>query len=439
MSLGEKLPEFHRCAAGEARPGRLMVAGMVSLFVGGSYWYISSLSHAEGRSLYGLAFWTQAAILLVYGTVRTTGSVHAERVEKTWDLQRLTPLSAWEIALGKLLGAPVFPFFLAATFIPWTLLGFLGSKELSWPAFLWHQAGLLCTAFLSLSLGLLGSTYSEERNVGTSSPTAGGSVVGLLALWILGVVVETTARPNPGFPEPVAFFGIPMSLPSLVCLSSLLFGGWALAASAWRVGRELLEPRRLWRVPVFLAFLFAYELGFRGSNPALCVPVPAFVAFFISVLNQERLEHWRAWLPLEGPVDWARLPSWILASATFTLIAVAASALSLASGTGGSDVLWRYPLLQAFFLTRDLAFVQLCRFSDSRRPEIMALVLIGLAYLLPAAMLAAAQRPHALHLVMPLADSQVQAFWNLAPAFLEAAAMVCVLWSSIPEKRAPRQ
>jgi hypothetical protein len=275
------------------------------------------------------------------------------------------------------------------------------------------------------------SSYAEN-NIGGASPGTAGALLGFMGLQFGLSLFGTRA----GLRD-VHFYGVALSWRAFVVLSAAAYGAWALAAAKWRIGRDLLEPRRFLRLPAFLTFLVFYQAGFTSGLVPHNLMLPAFFAYFAAVMNSERLEHWKKWLGQSGTAWWDGMPAWLEAAGTCALLAVAAAASgdALPSAAG---VLSRYPLLQVSFLVRDLCFLQWCRFTSSRRPEIMALVYIALAYALPGFLLGAFKVHGAWHLFYPLPEDGVGAAANLAPALLQAAGAAAVLVLDIKARLQPR-
>jgi hypothetical protein len=422
-ALERRLPELYRSWITECAPARLALGAATTLGLGGVYWGTASWSDKDpGKTLFLFAFWTQVATLVVYGAIRVSASIAEERDAKTWDLQRLTPLTSGELALGKLLGAPLYAAILAALMLPWTLCGAFLSPEIGGKAaFVFVQ--LAATAFFAWSAALTASSYSDVSK-GGSSATA-GAIIGLASLYTLGPVLG--GRPD----DALTYFGARWPVALWLPLATASFGLWAFLAAKWRVGRDLLEPPRFWRLPAFLVFLLAFVLGFDKSSASFALIWPAGAVLMAALACPAGPEAWRRWRAASGAEKLDRTPVWITGAATCAAAALALTALGGGPSPGqGADlaaVYRRLPLLLALYLIRDAAFVQMCRFTKSRRPEAMAVVFLGLAYLLPSIMLTAAKSTALLCLFMPVVEPTIGWVPNLFPAVAWAAAAVAAL------------
>ena len=423
--LREAFPEIARYSMSETRLSRLTIAAVTTVVLGGALLTMDSAAGESGKLLYSTALVLEGLFLLVYGTVRATGSVLNERVERTWEIQRLTPLSSFEMAVGKLLGAPILAYYLAILMLPWVVTGFLLSDQTTLLDFCWHQALLVSAAFFAISLGLLTSSHAGEATSGSSAGTGGG-LVGFFALQVL---LQFLFDRHPGGPG-LRFFGVEWDPKAFVVFSCVAFGLWAFAGAKWRIGKELLERGRPWRLPAFMGFLVLYQTGFPNSNIYYSAVAPAFFAFFSAVLSRESRDHWKRWLT-GGDNRGGLTPAWITAAASYAGLAVIVVVFGKTSGWNAEGPEWRYPLMQACFLFRDFAFLQFCRFTASRRPEVMALIFIALMYALPTAVLASFGMKGAFYLCVPYVDPGSGAFLNILPAALQAVAMAVLLRSTV--------
>lgn len=415
--LVRRFPEIYRCLITECSQARLALGAGTSLALGAAFWSAAGWDRDPGRMLFHYAFWTQVMTFIVYGSIRASAAIADEREAKTWDLQRLTPLSSGDIAAGKLLGAPVYAAFLAALLMPWALAGALRTQEIG------AGLGLIylqfaATALLALSLALLSSAYSDLSRGG--SATTAGAMIGLGSLYTL-----SPALAKPGLHDTFVYFGVTVPYAIWMPLATAAFGAWAFAAAKWRVGRDLLEPARFWRFPAFLLYLIVFELGFEKASAYFALLLPAAATVIVALAEPATPEAWRRWL---SSLDWGdrinRTPSWISGA---VVCLAAALFISLIPAMPGLEPYRRLPLVLALFLIRDAAFIQCCRFTKSRRPEMLAVVFLGLSYLLPSILLSAANARVLLYAFMPVIGKDLAAWENLLPGFLWAAASLAAL------------
>ena len=109
-----KNPEFRRNVWLELSPQRLILMPAVLGIIAVLNIYLSSDSRTENGTAHALliSFSIIGALLVgAWGSFATLASINSEVAERTWDQQRLSALSPWQMAWGKLLGAGIYPWF----------------------------------------------------------------------------------------------------------------------------------------------------------------------------------------------------------------------------------------------------------------------------------------------------------------------------------------
>ncbi|MBI4351300.1 MAG: hypothetical protein HY550_07670 [Elusimicrobia bacterium] len=444
-ALTERFPEIFRYRAQET--GRVKLVSSLAAAL--------ALCAATGYSVYGTtASWgdylsvltfMQFNMLAFYGALCTARAVTQERAERTWDFQRLTPLSSFGIAAGKFLGAPVFPWFLFACLLPAELLCLLFSPGVYGDLLCRYALGL-SVALLSMAVGLLASSYDDTGGSGMGHLS--GPLIGLAGAGALNTAFrysDSLARP---YYQPVTFYGSqlgPVSGVAFLTASFLAFAAWAFLGARYRIGRDLLEKRRAWRLPAFLVFLAWYTAGLEqgssrtGVPPLTALLLPALGVYIAAFLSCERREYWRRWLAAEEPAR--RLddsPAWLKGGAAMLVIAAALFLVYGLDAPGEGRIYGRIYLILPLFLLRDLLFLQWCRFSAGRRPEMMALAYLALAYLLPLIMLGPTKMTGFLPLFVPYTNGDLGAAANLAGPLAQVLLMGYFLRAKIRAALADR-
>ncbi len=418
--LTDMFPEIYRYRAQEAGRVRLISGLAAALALCAATGYSVARTTGSWADYLSAVTFMQFNMLVFYGAVCTARSVTQERAERTWDFQRLTPRSSFELAAGKFLGAPVFAWFLFVCLLPAALVTLLLAPEV-YGAFFSRYALGLSLALLSMAAGLLASAYDDTGGSGMGHLS--GPLIGLVCTGFLNFSFRyAQALGRPGT-EPVSFYWLqlgPVSVIFFLALSFLLFAVWAFLGARYRIGRDLLERRRAWRLPAFLFFLAWYLTGFdciptrNGAPPLTALILSGLAAYIAAFLSCERREYWRRWLAGGSPAR--RLddaPAWIKGAASMLLIAAALYFVwGLLSSAGGAD--GRIYFILPLFLLRDLLFLQWCRFSASRRPEMMALACLALAYALPMIILLPTKMTRLVAAFVPYANDGIGAAANLA-------------------------
>lgn len=414
-------PEIYRGAVSEAGPARLW-AGAITVNVICLCAYLIAKNAEMSEPLYYGVLGLQAMILLIYGAQRAAACVAKERSGRTWDFQRITPLTSFELAAGKLAGAPLYAYFLAASAFPWMLVAAFTGPGLSKMLSAYTLLGAM--VFLTLTLSLLASSYTEGKDTG--SVNTGGAIIGFFALQMVPVILTASGKTSE-----VRFYGLAIPWVVFITASGLLFGCWAFAAAAWRIGQDLLERRRVWRLPAFLFFLALYISGLTGDNRILAgdaalvaLVVPTFFVYGAAFLQAERLDSWRRWTIEARSGRWERAPAWVTGWAALALISAGLAVTKSPWITG------RLLVIIPAFAGRDFAFLQWCRFTKSRRPEMMALAYLTLIYWLPSTMIAAFHSsPTSLYLVLPVSRADLSPWLNILPGTLQCLLAAALMWA----------
>lgn len=438
IRLSELFPEIYRYRAQEA--GRVkLISGLCAALALclATGW---SVAHTTGswRDYLSAVTYMQFNMLAFYGALCTAKAVTQERAGRTWDFQRLTPLSSFELAAGKFLGAPLYAWFLFACLVPAGLLTALLAPEVYWEFFSRYAVGAAC-ALLFIAAGLLASAYDDTGGSGMGHLS--GPLIGLLGVTVLNASFRYLGGWAGPYAAPLDFYGWRMGQVSsalFLAAGFLAFGAWAFLGAACRIGRDLLERRRLWRLPAFLFFLAWFALGTvysaaaRSDSSALsALLLPGLAVYMAAFLSREGREYWRRWLaPAGRPRRLDDAPAWLKGAASVLVVAACLRLVLAFVSPGGLQDARLYFLLPLFLL-RDLFFLQWCRFSASRRPEMMALAYLALAYALPLIILGPTGMKNILPAFVPYALPGLGAMANLAGPALQVLAMGYILYRKI--------
>lgn len=100
-------PEFTRNLWLEAKPSRLIA--MVALL--GALFLLVGIRSGLGDTLSNTALMAYVAIIFIWGNRLAANSVIQEVNNGTWDSQRMSAISPWKMAIGKLYGGTVYVWF----------------------------------------------------------------------------------------------------------------------------------------------------------------------------------------------------------------------------------------------------------------------------------------------------------------------------------------
>jgi hypothetical protein len=423
-ALRAALPEVGRRWDGECTRSRLALGVATTTIVGACLFGLTRAVGAEHFDCFHVCVGLAAALLGGYGALRAAGSVSAERRQGTWDLLRLTPLSSFEIAAGKFLGAPMFPAILALSLLPWALAGAPLSKYGTPDGALPLLAFLAATALGSWAIGLMVSALADER-LGNSEGTQAFVVVLLLPL--ISGSVPSFARNNAelGF-ETGQYWGATLPLWLIAAATWLAFGAWAFEAARWRIAHDKLEPLRPWRISAFMIFVVLYFAGFKaydGAERSALIAWPYVAALVASLAEPWSRVQWRTWLSGAAARRLSGAPVWMRALATLAAIA---AALSLSAPEAP-----RFPILLALFAARDVCFLQWCRLRVRKNADFVAVVYLAILYGLPLLIGGIAAHGQVNYFFAAIVKPNLGFALNVLPGLVEAAAAAALLFHAV--------
>ena len=180
-------PELRRQLWLELTPNRMM---MMPLTLGAIFFlfYLTADNMNEFMgSLRTVSLLAFGIIILIWGTKLVSESVISEVNEKTWDSQRMTPISPSDMTIGKLFGSTVYTWYGAAICSAAALIAIIYLRDAkTFKIFLI----LLISGLLIHSFSLLSSLVMIRRNIGREKVNSNGLFVFsvILTLWLMGII-----------------------------------------------------------------------------------------------------------------------------------------------------------------------------------------------------------------------------------------------------------
>lgn len=198
--------------------------------------------------------------LYLWGARQVAGAVAEEVRDGTWDAQRLSALSPWDMAWGKLLGAPVFAWYvgtMAVAVMAFALAASVPGAPVGWEVLL-VAAGALAIHGAALATGAQAVRRSrrEASRVGSLFlllPVA-------ILLWLLPLL-ETGQ-----FTRTTHWFGLEGRRIVVAALSAVAFAGWGVLAAYRSVARELQVRQLPWAWPAFTLWIALWAAGFVADG-----------------------------------------------------------------------------------------------------------------------------------------------------------------------------
>ena len=396
-------PELQRNLWLDATPRKLAFAAAILAGVFAAVWLLDRGRHAYAVTLAGSVVFFGAALVWAPRAARAT--VIDEVRAGSWDFQRLSALTPWEMTWGKLAGATTRPWVAAGGGLMLAALQLASTSSLRHAAF-WVMValGLAVTLQASgLATGLL-DLRRARANGRLLSVRAPGLLLLTLALLSLAVLVWARARvgqalgrlelhAGTGAPAvPISWFGHGFAPLTFSALTLLALAAWALIW-AWRLMRlELQFVNPPWAWALFLVSAGVYALGFdpgpdvqspaaaRLSAAALAWGALAYVAAFAEPADRVRARQFAA--ALRGRRT-ARMLSHLPLLALPSLLALLAGlAVALMHWRSDERMAAVGVLAVLAFFARDLGVIAWRRFAGrGRQGDAGVLVLLLALYL----------------------------------------------------------
>ena len=373
-------PEFRRNLWLELTPHRLVATPVILLL-------LLTLLVTRGEDTWRGSVATAAAVIftiftILWGGRRAYEAIVDEVRERTWDTQRMSALSPWEMTCGKLLGSTLFNWYIGAYCLLALVVSFDDTARLylhGWSAL---ETGLLLilAALFVHGSGLLsgltaiksGSGFKSSRNI----PVA---FLGVILLLALGRTVLQQAGST------IDWYGISWDGKPFVVASLAAFTAW-VCLGAHRVMSDVLAVRSMpWAALAFVIFATAYLCGFIAdaawnyeSRFAAIGSLVGGTAVYIEAWKERRdwiavqrfLRAWREDPPLSALTA---TPDWLVV-ALFTLLVSLTTSLLPSNhpyfpglSRNVLDMLTLSPTVLTLLMFRDIGL--LYYFSLGSRPD----------------------------------------------------------------------
>lgn len=357
---------------------------------------------------------------MLFAFVRCSASVATEVQDNTWDFQRMSSVGAWELTLGKIVGAPIFATWGAVIAFVLILLVMIAQGT----AF-----GIVCrliiilpSAFIFMCAAGVGRSLlaaQEMRGQRRVKANTGGVAMVLVLFLLTGPIValtrilgENLSKSDGLSTAHIIWWGIEFLAFDFITLSVVLFTLWSVLG-AYRLMRSELQfkqPPTAWIL--FCSFLWFYLTPLwshaRAADPTFAalssLPGPLL---FSMLLYPDLCSGFKDIISLRQFVAaltcydlhraFSLIPRWMI-SLLFFITAAAISIIASLSTTGSA-------LMTAWilFVIRDVGVVMSfhIRAPNHRRNGVAALVYFAFAYGLGPILFATVQR-HLAGLFFPI-------------------------------------
>lgn len=437
-------PEILRNARIQLRPKKLLIAAgicaAISVALGYTFFhkdthaiYMDGTYFVAGEALLHVILWIQALVLVLGGGIACLHAIQREKDQNTFDFQRITRLSPYELTLGKLLGAPLMVFFVFLCFIPAAIVGAVAGHA-SWTIILAAYVLMILGSLAYLAFALVISLFLRRGTVTwailfflafvgyTSSATPLSQYVSLSSIspfdaislaqqssWSLApnfIQVGRSVIPGNEFRD--LFFGVPVHHALVLLLLYLTILAWFVPAVARNIKRdptnyELYTPAQALGFLCYLNFiLFAFfdwsttGLTAIGGRSRVLTPLEAqsallavnillfFIFGFILLRNRNQV---RRALHGGNPASLGRLEMWPAPYLFLGALIVGAAMVLVIQWKRDPSLEWSLTVgifrifFFAFWLICDFLFLQWMKIQRSAHPLAMGVLYLGVYYI----------------------------------------------------------
>jgi hypothetical protein len=334
-------PEFKRNLWLEISPSRLLIMPLTLGLIA-----VLSLLLGDEKPSDGLLIAASilcATLIAGWGSFAALTSINSEVAERTWDQQRLSALTPWEMAWGKLLGSTAYAWYggLLCAFVVFIVA--LIQPD-SFTRCIWLVTGLIAT--LALHAWLMASRLhtldiQAEKSTGTVGRLFGLFIILQFLPMVVLVATKLTGRDD----EHGSWWNLDWSLP----VQNLVLAGLFLALGLLALWRSMSKQLMLRTTPwAWVLGILALGLIMAGyvlnpkvrAMPLLVIAVTAIGATYFAIFSEKNnLLVWRAvifhWKNSSSRRFLQALPLWPVSFALALIFAIIYTFI----GAGGDAIL----------------------------------------------------------------------------------------------------
>lgn len=351
-------------------------------------------------------------VLLVgfYGARLASAALMDEVAEATWDAQRLSALTPWQLTWGKLFGGTVFAWYGGAICVGvWLAAEIAQGRSPAWALLI----GLLAGGVALQAVALIVALAALRRGAATARRGGAWWIVLLLAFPWFGLWPRHEAGGT------VAWWGLVFEATPFFAATAVMVAGWAVLGAQRLMAAALQLPLRPTAWLGFQLWLAVFGAGFWDDGSAVwrvalavtaCALTTSYATLFIEPPRRDLWQHvvarWQAGGSPFAPAVLERLPLMVVS----LLLAVAGAAVATAfapagpgGGVGRALQLAGLPLTWALLAVRDLALACVVHWAPGvRRAEGRTLVLLVVLNVVLPWLLHAAGLPALAGLLQPI-------------------------------------
>ncbi|MBI1208129.1 MAG: hypothetical protein GC191_12695 [Azospirillum sp.] len=419
-------PEFQRNLWLEIPAHRLIAMPAVLALVFIATWL------GGGREAFPwVAELTLGVLLIVWGSRLAADAVLGEVSARTWDGQRMSAISPWDMTWGKLYGSTIYVWYGAA----WCAIAHLFGHGT-----LVELIRLLLSGLQAQALALLVSLLLMRRGVeGLRSQVALAQIVAMLVMIPLQFLIPVVPSSH------VSWFRLAVPQPAFVILSQLVFLGWTVMG-VYRMIRAELQYRSDQSTWIgFVLFFVVYISGFdfillasaKANLPsavmarllvAFCAAVGlTYIAAFLESKNLVRMRLWVGYAQIGRLSRMLEItPIWVFSLSVAVLLAAATVAdlfmVAPPTATAPSS-LAPFVFAVLLFCIRDLGMLYYLVLHDRpRRGHMTALIYLVVLYFVAPVALSTAKLDVLVPVLVPSASGPAELV--VLPVLIQAAVAI---------------
>jgi hypothetical protein len=308
-------------------------------------------------------------IVWLWGTKNAAAAIGDEQRDHTWDQQRMSALSPWEMTWGKLFGATLFNWYGGALCLLVLLVAELPASP--------HDAISKALTLIAIGVLLHGAALVTNLQLGQSdlAQNRRGSFNLLLAIpafFMMPGLFEMGATP-------ITWWNTPFMPLQFQLLAGTFFAVCSIFA-AWRLMQNALQVRTLpWAWPLFSCLLAGFLAGFKQENGAMLGLIICSVMTYATLFAEPNgFTVWQRVITRIQSKNWhgalINLPLW----PTTLLLSFVFAALATRSSLGEFSDITIAPLSIALLLLRDSAICLFLAFNNNSK-RVLASSLLYLA------------------------------------------------------------
>ncbi|ARU54262.1 hypothetical protein OLMES_0154 [Oleiphilus messinensis] len=319
--------------------------------------------------------------LSIGGAYASAQSVLIEFAEKTWDQQRMSPLSPWALVWGKVLGGGIFWWYLTCLMLllfigyaPWLSGGMPWRGRFELLTFL-LGCGFLCQ-FFSLMLVLNLANDAEQLLKYRRNMSVG---VAVLAALVGGFLLDAVYFE--GQESIIVWWTAIWERVSFIIISVWIFAAWAAFGTYQLMRQQMQFKNGILPWLGFNLFMLVYVPGFLMESNA-DHPVAAVLAFLTSIVltyasliinpmqTRSALGFLRSGMPLTIKQFRTRLPLWCV-SFVLSFLMLLLVTIEQVLGNLEKQNSWSFLVALWLFMVRDFGLI-ICFLLGARPARAMA-------------------------------------------------------------------